>query len=175
MERKTPNLCSWKRVIRHRFVVERVENLHFRGYVTRFHIDKVSEPRIKHQGNRTWCLADEGFLWVQYFPEGRHYTIRTILDASGNVVQWYIDICSPYFLDNQGVPTYDDWDLDVVVWPDGEIELWDADELEQSLQDGLIAQEEYEVAWCEARRLMDDIRVGRLVLPSSEDEVPRWV
>ncbi len=175
MEKKTPNLGSWKRVLSHRFTVERVETPGFRGYVTRFYIDKVSEPRIKHQGNRTWWLAGDGFLWVQYFPDQCCHTIRTILNATGELEQWYIDICQPYTLDAQGVPTYIDLDLDVVVWPDGEVELWDADELDESLRVGAISKDDYDLAWKEARALLDALVTGRLILPKTDQELPKWV
>lgn len=175
MEKKTPNLATWRRVLQHRFAVSQVDGPHFHGYVTQFFIDKVTEPRIKQQDNRTWCIAADGFLWVQYFPDGCCHTIRTILNADHCVEQWYIDICRPYVLDDQGIPTYDDLDLDLVIWPDGQIELWDSDELEQSLRDGAISNADYEMAWTEARKLVEALNTGTLVLPKSADEVPRWV
>ncbi|MGE5653691.1 MAG: DUF402 domain-containing protein, partial [Bacillota bacterium] len=175
MEWKSPKMAGWRRVVQRRFVLERADAAGFQGYVTRLYIDKVNEPGARQRGGRRWCIANDGYLWVQCFAPGSHHTIRTIFDAARNVEQWYIDICKPYVLDDDGVPTYLDLDLDVVVWPDGEVELWDADELEQSLREGAISQADYDLAWAEARRLVDALRTGQLVLPRREDDLPRWV
>ncbi|WP_240620311.1 DUF402 domain-containing protein [Peribacillus acanthi] len=32
-------------------------------------------------------------MWLQQFPWGKNHSVTTMLDANGDIVQWYIDIC----------------------------------------------------------------------------------
>ncbi|MNY57911.1 hypothetical protein D3C86_1941790 [compost metagenome] len=56
---------------------------------------------------------------------------------------------------DRGVPWFDDLYLDVVILPGGQSFLLDAEELEDALKRGLITQEDFDLAWDEANKLMD--------------------
>lgn len=158
MKCKRANRTDWQRVTRHRFAMKSVETRDFKGYVSLFCIDDVREPLYRHDraGQRV-CLADQGYLWFQFFPRGAYHALTTILDDQGNLARLYIDICKRHFLDEHGDLCYDDLYLDIDVSPEGETTLLDADELEEALRNGAVSGLDYELAWREADRLLTAI------------------
>ncbi len=56
--------------------------------------------------------------------------------------------------------------LDIALLPSGEMELMDAAEMDEALQQGIISTAEYDLAWREANRLMGDIRSNTFALLS---------
>ena len=147
MKRKRSDRSHWSRVTRRRFVIERLDSEEFTGYVTLFCIDDVREPLWVPLGMSRICVADAGYLWLQHYPANSRYTITTMFDAAGQVVQWYVDVCKQHGIDENGIPWYDDLYLDIALLPSGEIALLDADELDRALQQGLISQEDHDLAW----------------------------
>jgi predicted RNA-binding protein associated with RNAse of E/G family len=132
----------------------------FTGYVALLQIDAMSEPFV---GPRSGLrLADAGFAWMTHFPHGAHHTVTTMYDAAGQVIQWYIDICRAHGVDEADVPWFDDLYLDIVVYPDGRVVVLDEDELDAALVAGAITQEDHDLAWHEARQLLDRIERNTL-------------
>jgi predicted RNA-binding protein associated with RNAse of E/G family len=89
-----------------------------------------------------------------------------MVDAKGEVVQWYVDVCREHGLGPDGVPWWDDLYLDVVVRPTGEVLLLDEDELELALAAGYVTPAEYDLAWREARRLLGAAVPGGALSPA---------
>lgn len=164
MKYKRADRSGWQRVTQKRFAIRQIESEEFRGYVSLFCIDAVRTPLwIKAEG-RDVCLADNGYLWLQHFPRNSQYTITTIIDAQGELVRWYIDICKRHYLDEHGVYWYVDLYLDLDVSPEGEVTLMDVDELDEALRHGLVTALEYELAWREASTLMTALEEDALPL-----------
>lgn len=162
MKHLSAERADWKRVTQRRFYYTKVETPDFCGVVTLLCIDAVSEPLRRMTMGELRVLADAGYTWLQQFPEGAHYTVAAMFDASGQLFQWYIDICLRQGVDERGIPWLDDLYLDIVLLPDGQMELKDADELEAALESGEISREEYDLAWATARELMQMIERGEL-------------
>jgi len=164
MERRPANLLNWTRILERRFDVVYLQSPTFTGYVTRLLLDQVSEPLHKELGGHRSCLADSGYCWLQHFPEGSHHTVTTMIDSTGAVVQWYIDICASHGVDANGIPWFEDLYLDIVVLPSREAILLDADELDAALLEGKITKTQYHMAWDEARALLVGIANGTMPL-----------
>ena len=146
VKRKFADRADWRRVTGRRFSVSQRDSTEFSGYLTLLCIDEVLEPLYLEEPALRLCVADRGFSWLQHFPTGTSYTLTTMFDAQGGVVQWYIDICRCHGVDERGIPWFDDLYLDVVVTPGGRVQLLDADELEEALARGAICREDYEFA-----------------------------
>ena len=155
---------DWRRVTERSFEVVRLEHPHFIGHVTKLSIHALTEPLYVTGFGRRFCVADTDFVWTQHFPQGTHYTMTTMVDASGRVVHWYFDICKEHGLDEAGVPWWYDLYLDIVVLPTGEAQIFDGDELEAALQRGEMTPEEAALAWREANALLEQIQESRLPL-----------
>jgi len=157
VKRRFANRCDWERVLESRFDVVLVDDANFKGHVTRLTLDRVREPLYRDIAGRRFCLADSGYCWLQHFPVGAFHTITTMVDATGVIVQRYIDICERHGIEG-GIPWFDDLYLDIVVLPTGEMVLLDADELEVALETGEITRSQYDLAWSEASGLQAAIR-----------------
>jgi predicted RNA-binding protein associated with RNAse of E/G family len=162
MKHRSAERADWKRVTQRRFFYTKVETPDFRGVVTLLCIDAVSEPLCRMTMGELRVLADAGYTWLQLFPEGAYYTVAAMFDTSGQLFQWYIDICLRQGVDERGIPWLDDLYLDIVLLPNGQMELKDADELDEALGCGEITPEEYDLAWQTARELMGRIERGEL-------------
>ena len=139
----------------------------FAGHVALHLIDAMAAPLVGAvSGVR---LADAGYAWLSHFPDGARHVVTTMVDAEGDVVQWYVDVCREHGLGPDGVPWWDDLYLDVVVRPTGEALLLDEDELELALAAGYVTPAEYDLAWREARRLL-----GRRRYPEGSSVRPGW-
>ena len=157
MKQKPADRRNWQRITRSRFAQIFLDVSEFRGYVTLYCIDDLREPLWKTCCGRLICLADKGYRWMQHFPLGARYAITTVFDAQDNIVEWYIDICNRTYQDEQGLIWYEDLYLDLDVSFIGEVELLDADELDDALRANQVSSVEYEVAWREASSLMTAI------------------
>ena len=164
MRRRRADRAGWERVLEQSFEVRQVDEPQFAGAVTLLRLHRLKGPFVRPWGEREYRLADDGFMWLQHFPCGARYTVTTLFDSAGEVIQWYIDICSETGVDDSGVPWFDDLYLDIAVLPTGEALLLDADELEEALTQGLVSQEEYELAWQEANRLLREVESGSMGL-----------
>lgn len=155
MKHKSAARPNWSRVPESRFAVIHLDTLEFSGYVTLIILDKVAEPKWVTIQGLDYCLADNGYAWMQQFPVGTNYAVTTQFDALGQPQQWYIDICKQHGVDEQGIPWYDDLYLDIVVAPNGDREILDADELDEALQKNVITQADYDLAWTTAKKVWE--------------------
>lgn len=157
MKRKHADRSDWKRIESREFAIMRQDTDAFSGYVTLLHFHTVRAPLIKKMDGRKLVLADAGYYWMQHFPQGKRYSVTTMLNDKEEVVQWYVDVCEPPVLDERGIPYYDDLYLDVVLLPSGKRFLLDEEELDEALRLGRISEEQYRLASEEAHHLMERI------------------
>lgn len=155
MKRKYATRAPWPRVKRKRFGGLAVDEPGFCGYVTRLDLFEVSPPLWVSCCGERICVADSGYVWMQYFPTGARHVLTAMFDARGALQQWYFDICQEHSLDEHGVPWWDDLYLDLVGLPDGRFELIDREDLQRALSEGAISRDQYDLAWREVRTLMD--------------------
>jgi predicted RNA-binding protein associated with RNAse of E/G family len=165
LRKKFANMPGWKRILQHRFYHSYVDTPEFRGNITLYYMDAVTEPRMVEYFHRKTCIFDAGYSWLKQFPaDEQHFNVSTHFDASGQIVQWYIDICLHTGIDQNQIPWIDDLYLDLVVSPTMEIEVKDADELLAARESGDISTAEFDLAWREARRIMERIKENQFGL-----------
>jgi uncharacterized protein len=146
MKRKYGNHATWKRIIEKEYAQTYIDSIIFTGHVTLLHIKEVVEPRFVRYREKEICIAAKGYLWLQHFPIDEHFSVSTVFNPKGEIVQWYIDICFEIGVNN-GVPWMDDLYLDIVILPEGDVIHLDKDELEEALLSGEITKEQYKLAW----------------------------
>lgn len=152
LKRKYGKRPDWQRIITRQSASLFEETDTFKGYLTLLHAVKVTAPASFTYGNKEICIVDDGYTWLQQFPADAHHSVTTMFDADGHVVQWYIDICLSNGKDEHG-PWMDDLFLDLILLPSGELIVKDADELEEALENKVIDQQMYDLAWKEADTL----------------------
>lgn len=163
LKRKYGDRSTWKRVTKREYIQSFLDTEQFKGYVTLLQVQRVSEPLIVTYGEKNVCIVNDGYSWLQHFPSEERYSLTTMFDSNGDVVQWYIDICNSNGMEND-IPWLDDLFLDIVVLPSGEIIQLDADELEEALAGGIIDNDLYDAACDEAERINSLINSNQFVL-----------
>lgn len=164
MKRKYLDRSDWRRILNKSLKITYVKENDFEGYISAFYIHKVRKPLIRKIGEKTVCLADDGYIWMQHLPSNDNYALTTMYDQYGNIVQWYFDIIKGSGVNKDGVPFYDDLYLDVVALPTSEVMLIDEDELQEALDTGDITKQDYDMAYEKANEVMRKItnKLGKL-------------
>ncbi|NLP52522.1 DUF402 domain-containing protein [Bacillus sp. RO1] len=156
LKRRHGDRSEWKRILKREYSQKFLDTDAFRGYVTLIYIHKVIKPLTVNYDEKSICIVDDGYMWLQHFPSNEHYSLTTMFDASGEVVQWYIDITNENGIENN-LPYTDDLFLDIIVLSSGEVIQKDADELEEAYTKGTINQAQYQLAWAEANKINQQI------------------
>ncbi|MCB0116449.1 MAG: DUF402 domain-containing protein [Caldilineaceae bacterium] len=146
MKRLFADRPNWKRILAKRFYCAYLSSPFFTGNVSLLCMDQVSEQLWAKHGTPAVCIVDTGYSWLQHFPDNEHFSVTTMFDAEGQILQWYIDICLRNGVTQEGIPYLDDLYLDIVVFPNGEMLLLDSEELEHALTGCEITHEESELA-----------------------------
>lgn len=167
MKRTYADRPNWTRVVEKRFKLAYIKDKDYTGYMAVIYLDKVYEPLFVGEGEKKLCLANDGFIWTQYFPENQNYALTAQFDKNHEIIQLYFDICDGNKMSSSGIPYYDDLYLDVVLLPSGEVLLFDEDELKQALKDNIISKKQYDLACNEAERLIYYIQNNKNWLLSS--------
>ncbi|RAP28256.1 hypothetical protein C2W64_00468 [Brevibacillus laterosporus] len=165
MKRKYADVTGWTTVVDKHFVPLAKRGEYFDGSITGLVLTKMAEPYWITLNGQAICIADDDYVWVQCFPAGRHYVMTAMMDQTGKVVYFYFDIVLRHGTGENGVPWYDDLYLDLAMIPSGAKEVWDADELEEALQNGTIGEWERDLAVLEMERLLLEVTNGTCTLP----------
>ncbi len=146
MKRKYGNRKGWGRIVKQQYTQREFQEVNFHGHVTLMRFDEVIHPLWARYTNKTICLVENGSYMLQQFPMDAKYCMTTFFSPKGELLQWYIDIIYATGLED-GVPYMDDLYLDLIVVPAGEVIEKDIDEMEQALGEGVVTQEQYDLAW----------------------------
>ena len=154
---------DWRRITQRHYVHEQVENKVFKGHVTLLQLIEVTSPLDVRYGDETIRIADAGYVWVQQFPSDAHHAVTSMFDATGQLVQNYIDICLRSAVED-GRIYEEDLFLDLIVLPSGEVLLVDVDELEAAREQGDVSEAENALALAVAKQLQKQLQDGTFPL-----------
>lgn len=157
MKRKYIDRSNWKRIERSKCVLINTFQEQFNGYASAIFVEKVHEKLVCNLDKRQFCLVDDGYVWIQRLPIENNWSVTTMFDENNNIIQWYFDITKQNSIDMHKQPFYDDLYLDVVVFPSGEIVLFDEDELKEALEKGDITQMDFELAYNEVNQIINGV------------------
>lgn len=93
MKRKFGDRANWRRITNRQFTCRYVESEEFTGYLSLYTIHELKEPLWKTYGGYTFCTADKGYSWLQYFPKDEHFVVTAMFDDQERIIEWYIDTC----------------------------------------------------------------------------------
>lgn len=164
MKRKHANRLDWHRVIKKDFVSRFLDEEGFKGHITLISIHEVTEPLIRRIADQEICLVDEGYCWMQHFPEEANYCVTTMLNNKKEIVQWYFDVTKSNGISEEGIPYWEDLYLDVIVFPHGDYYIQDEDELEEALNSNDITEDEYLLAKNTADSLVREIEAKQHII-----------
>lgn len=127
----------------------------FRGDIFLNHFIEVTTP-IYVFSNKQLCIQNTGYKWLEFYDYKAKVKLTAIYDETDKIIEWYFDIAREIGKEN-GIPYEDDMYLDVVIRPNGEINLLDEDELQEALTKYEITQKEYEETYQIAYDLIEKI------------------
>jgi hypothetical protein len=88
------------------------------------------KPRPDFHGGISFTFLEKGYKL------GRFY------DKNKNFLYWYCDILDVQYEQTSDTYTLNDLLVDIRIYPDGKVEVLDADELAQALEEGLVSREQ---------------------------------
>ncbi len=124
----------------------------FKGYVCDLKLNNIDKPLIVFDGKNNICIRDNGYEWIEVYPDKRNYAITIIFDQNKNIIEWYFDIAKKIGIEND-IPYEDDLYLDLIITSTGEKRIIDEDELKEALENNDITKDEFELAYCILKEL----------------------
>ncbi len=154
MKRKELGRYHWSRVLEREDYFCQWKQNGQQGEAALIRIKKVSHPGMGQFHGEPVVIADNGYHWLQIAMADTHWWLTAMVDPAGEITQYYFDIT----LENRLLDSRDSWFtdiyLDVVLMPDGRMDLLDADELDEALESGDITEEQHHLAHLWAKELM---------------------
>lgn len=65
--------------------------------------------------------------------------VSKVFDNAGQMVYWYCDIIETHYDEKENIYTFNDLLIDVVVYPDGHVEVLDMDEFADAMEQGILS------------------------------------
>lgn len=73
-----------------------------------------------------------------YFID-RGIKVSKVFDNAGQMVYWYCDIIETHYDEKENTYTFNDLLIDVIVYPDGQVEVLDMDEFADAMEQGILS------------------------------------
>ena len=153
MKRKRLSRDLWTRIAAKRVCLARADFPEFRGWACRLDMLAVPEPSVWRRRGADVPVCAAGSRWLGLLPQDDFYCVTAMLAPDGEILLWYIDLIAGQGVDPDGTPWFDDLYLDLLVWPDGEVNVDDRDELDAALAEGDITAAQHALALETAARL----------------------
>lgn len=65
--------------------------------------------------------------------------VSKVFDNAGQMVYWYCDIIETHYDEKENIYTFNDLLIDVIVYPDGQVEVLDMDEFADAMELGILS------------------------------------
>jgi len=136
--------------------IVRTDAIGIAGYAGLIQIQEVNYPCVLGEKGSEICIADNGYSELSFLPDNENWQLTAIYDDKNSIVEWYFDITRKNSVDENGNPYCDDLYLDAALMPDGQIMIFDEDELKNALNKGNISQHDFNMAYTVLKKLIDE-------------------
>lgn len=65
--------------------------------------------------------------------------VSKVFDNAGQMVYWYCDIIETHYDEKENIYTFNDLLIDVIVYPNGQVEVLDMDEFADAMEQGILS------------------------------------
>lgn len=144
MKRRFADGRSNEHIIEKEYKNYYIHDEEFKGNVSVLKLIKTSKEW--HVDEEERCIFASGYTWVEIYPENENYCITIMLDENLKTKEWYFDMSKQNGIED-GVPYEDDLYLDVVIIPNGKVNILDENELESAYKNNEISEEEFKLAY----------------------------
>lgn len=102
------------------------------------------------------AICGKGMTWMQLIPDGKKHAL-TVMYLPENIMSiCYIDIIENIEYDPDGVAVFIDKYLDVDFTPQGDVSIYDRDELDEAFESGELSDEQYNEALNECDKVIKE-------------------
>lgn len=108
------------------------------------------------------AVSGAGMKWLQLVPDGKSRLVTAMYLPDGKLSVCYIDVIERIEYDPDGTAAYVDKYLDVVFTPQGDLAVYDRDELDEAFAAGDITKEQYDSALKECDDIVSELSGGIL-------------
>lgn len=157
MKRKELARHGWKSILQRRDFHCCWEKNGQRGEAALIHILKTAKTGLGQFRGEEVVIYRDDYHWLQIVMPEQHWWLTAMVDEKGQITQYYFDISLENHLLGSGESWFWDIYLDVVLMPDGRLDLLDADELDEALEQGDITQEQHQLAHQWTKELMTEL------------------
>ena len=123
---------SWPRLFRRRFIPD--ENIELKDDM----ILALEPNLIITSWNVLKPRRDISRGVSAYFID-KGIKVSKVFDNAGQMVYWYCDIIETHYDEKENTYTFNDLLIDVVVYPDGQVEVLDMDEFADAMEQGILS------------------------------------
>ncbi len=102
------------------------------------------------------AICGKGMTWMQLIPDGRQHTLTVKYLPDNTMSICYIDIIESIEYDHDGVAVFIDKYLDVDFTAQGDVSIYDRDELDEALEAGELSDTQYNAALIECDKVIDE-------------------
>ena len=145
VKKKNLDRREWYNDTQREFKCMYLKDEFFEGAVGLITFTGLTEPEIVESSSGVICIGDNGYQWLELAPNGGNYVITSMFNED-RIFQHYVDITLRNEITENGDAVFYDLFLDVVVTEEGKVQVIDQNELEQALDEGVITQDEFELA-----------------------------
>ena len=136
--------------------IVRTDNIGIPGFAALENIHEVNRPLFVGEKGNEYCIIDAGYTGLIFQPDNEKWSVVTIYNDYGDIIEWYFDINKINTVDEEGKPYRIDLYLDVALMPNGNITILDEDELQDALNAGLVTKQEFDMAYEILKQLLDN-------------------
>ncbi len=144
---KSLQRSEMERITKKEVNILKVDNEIFKGTVCLLKIIDINAPLIVPSPIGKVRILDKNYRWLQFAPKNENWWLTVMYDDDENIIESYFDITKENNFVNEDDPFFIDMKLDVAIPKRTEASLLDEDELFKALEEKLITQEEYDLAY----------------------------
>lgn len=101
------------------------------------------------------AICGKGMTWMQLIPDGKEHKLTVKYLPNDTMSICYIDIIENIEYDPDGVAVFIDKYLDVDFTPQGDVSIYDRDELDEAFESGELSDEQYNAALEECNKVIE--------------------
>ena len=136
-----------ERVTKKEVNILKVDTKIFKGTICFFKIIDIKAPLIVPSPIGKILIADKNYRWLQFAPKNKNWWLTIMYDENEEIVESYFDITKENNFTKEEDPFFIDMKLDVSIPGRTEASCLDEDELLRALEEKLITQDEYNLAY----------------------------
>lgn len=102
------------------------------------------------------AICGKGMTWMQLIPDGREHALTVKYLPNNTMSICYIDIIESIEYDPDGVAVFIDKYLDVDFTPQGDVSIFDRDELDEAFASGELSDKQYNAALTECGKVIEE-------------------